>query len=49
MGTRVGDSRKELLKKDEKSTAKDALDICHTQEASIVHMKAFDGSENADI
>ena len=48
VGTRVGDSRKELLKKDEKLTVEDALDTCRTQEASIAHMKAFDGPDKTD-
>ena len=42
IGTRVHESRKELLKEDDQLTIDDALNKCRTQEASEAHMKAFE-------
>ena len=49
-GTRVNESRKELLKQDEKLKVEDALQICRTHEASEAHMHAFEqaGAANAN-
>lgn len=43
--TRVHDSRKELLKKDDKLTVEQALDICRTHEASEAHLQAFNSKK----
>ena len=49
-GTRVNESRKELLKQDERLKVEDALQICRTHEASEAHMHAFEqaGAANAN-
>ena len=48
-GTRVQDSRKELLKMDETLKIEDALDICRTQEATDTHLKAFDAGKKVIV
>ena len=44
VGTRCNESRRELLKADDKMTTETALILCRTQEASEEHMKAFEQS-----
>lgn len=49
VGTRVAESRREMLKGDEKLTVDEALAICRTQEASEAHMKAFETSKSKKV